>query len=176
MRRLNRTKAVASESARWCATWRADQPPSGPGRSSSCSVIPARASSTAAYPPGYRPRSSVRSMRLGFLAAGWSVDQGGVEVVEGCGGVIGHPAVGRSGLNRRAARRGEPVEALRQAHAGKRAAGNVAGRDALDQLQLRSERVEVGIGPEGRQSIGVQGGARVQVLQRAAEEDEAGVH
>jgi ribose transport system substrate-binding protein len=58
MSRRSRMYAVASLSARWWTTIRGVQPPSGPARSSSASVMPVRASRTAASP--WRGRSARR--------------------------------------------------------------------------------------------------------------------
>ena len=89
--------------------------------------------------------------------------------------VIAHARMQRAGLNERAARRREPMEALRLAHRGERRDLEGPGGDGLEEAELLADRRDVALRADDAQRLAVDGGPGAEVLARAAEEDQPGI-
>ena len=91
-------------------------------------------------------------------------------------GILTQARVHGRGLDHRARRRHEPVEALGLLELRDRPGVRVAGGDPRHRVEVRAHLGRVEAGGEGRQARLVERGARREVAARAAEEHDADVH
>src|SRR5688500_448325 len=132
-----------------------------------------RAASISATPLLNRSSSGIRSMV--FLRGCGSSDEHPVQALEGCGWVVRGAAMEWRGLHQRAARRREPMEALRLGHGRKWPGQDLARGDALDETELIPDGLVIASGPKRIERRRVERRTRPEKPMRPAEDDEPGI-